>query len=118
MTTWGELTQSQPEFAGRVRSAFEAGKQKILATLRTDGSPRVSGIESYFIGPELWFGSMPGAVKGRDLLRDPRFALHGPPLLLLDPPRAPGDAKLSGLATHVTDRRPGGPVRRLGSGVS
>jgi hypothetical protein len=28
------------------------------------------------VGEHLWFGSMPGAVKARDLLRDPRFALH------------------------------------------
>ena len=47
-----------------------------MATLRRDGSPRISGIECEFEDGELWFGSMSGAVKARDLQRDPRFALH------------------------------------------
>ena len=50
-----------------------------IATLRADGSPRISGIECEFTDEgELQFGSMPDARKGADLQRDPRFALHGP----------------------------------------
>ncbi|MFC6879101.1 MULTISPECIES: pyridoxamine 5'-phosphate oxidase family protein [Actinomadura] len=105
MSTWREVADSAPEFAERVREAFEAHKHKTLATLREDGSPRVSGIEAYFIGGDLWFGSMPGARKAADLRRDPRFALHGPPLILSadDPAAAPGDAKVSGRAVAATD---------------
>ncbi|MEU7694017.1 pyridoxamine 5'-phosphate oxidase family protein [Microbispora hainanensis] len=110
MASWREVAESAPEFATRVRESFEAHKHKTIATLRKDGSPRVSGIEAYVIGDELWFGSMPGALKARDLRRDPRFALHGPPVLL-DAAESTdsagssgGDTKLSGYAVEVTDR--------------
>ncbi|WP_433153675.1 pyridoxamine 5'-phosphate oxidase family protein [Actinomadura nitritigenes] len=106
MARWHEVAESAPEFAAQVRDAFEAHKHKTLATLRKDGTPRVSGIEAYFIGDDLWFGSMPGALKARDLQRDPRFALHGPPVILSadDPATAPGDAKVTGRAVEVADR--------------
>ncbi|GAA3340487.1 pyridoxamine 5'-phosphate oxidase family protein [Amorphoplanes nipponensis] len=100
MTAWRDVEQAAPEFAGRVRALFEAHKHKTLATLRADGSPRISGIETVFAGGELVFGSMPHARKGADLRRDPRFALHGP---TVDPvegaeARWPGEAKISGRA--------------------
>lgn len=106
MATWGEVAESAPEFAALVRESFESHKHKTVATLRKDGSPRVSGIEAYIVGDDLWFGSMPGALKARDLRRDPRFALHGPPVLLDagDSGTSPGDTKLSGYAVEVTDR--------------
>ncbi|MEU6413336.1 pyridoxamine 5'-phosphate oxidase family protein [Microbispora sp. NPDC046933] len=106
MANWRDVAESAPEFAVLVRESFESHKHKTIATLRKDGSPRVSGIEAYVIGDELWFGSMPGALKARDLRRDPRFALHGPPVLLDagDSATSPGDAKVSGYAVEVTDR--------------
>jgi len=78
MAAWKDVEQAEPEFAARVRPLFDAGRHKTIATLRADGSPRISGIECEFADGELRFGSMPGARKGADLRRDPRFALHGP----------------------------------------
>jgi hypothetical protein len=106
MATWAQVSAAQPEFAARVQERFQAYKHKTLATLRKDGSPRISGIEATFTDDELWFGSMPGALKALDLRRDPRFALHGPSVDSDpdDPSAWGGDAKLSGLAVEVTDR--------------
>jgi pyridoxamine 5'-phosphate oxidase-like protein len=102
VVSWSEVEAAEPEFAARVRAIFDAGQSKVIATLRADGSPRVSGIEAQFTGGELVFGSMPGARKGADLARDPRFALHGPSP---DPPRDraswTGDAKITGRAVPV-----------------
>jgi len=97
---WKELEQSEPEFAARVRKLFDARRHKTIATLRADGSPRISGIECEFVDGELRFGSMTGARKGADLKRDPRFALHGP---TFDPVEGherewPGEAKIAGRA--------------------
>lgn len=78
MPSWKEFEVEEPEFAGRVRTMFDAGRHKTMATIRSDGSPRISGIECEFDNGELRFGSMIGARKGADLHRDPRFALHGP----------------------------------------
>ena len=106
MGKWQDVVDTEPEFAGRVREALDAHKHKTIATLRKDGSPRISGIEIEFHEGELWFGSMPGALKARDLQRDPRFALHGPSVIDPDddPSSWPGDAKLAGLAVELTDR--------------
>lgn len=76
MVTWKQVEDAAPEFAARARSILASHKHKTLATLRADGSPRISGIECEFADGELTFGSMPGARKGADLHRDARFALH------------------------------------------
>ncbi len=103
MTSWGEFERAEPEFAHRVRGLFDAHKHKTIATLRADGSPRISGIEAVFDDGELSFGSMPDARKGDDLRRDPRFALHSAPVDPVDGSEAqwPGEAKISGRAIHA-----------------
>ena len=100
MAAWREIEQAEPDFAGRVRQLFDAGRHKTIATLRADGSPRISGIECEFKDGELQFGSMPGARKGDDLMRDPRFALHGPTFHPEDGKEKewPGEAKVTGRA--------------------
>jgi hypothetical protein len=105
MVAWRAVAESAPEFAARVQQRFDAHKHKTLATLRADGSPRISGIEAQFVAGDLWFGSMSGAVKALDLRRDPRFALHGPSEDPGedDPAAWAGEAKLSGRAVEITD---------------
>jgi hypothetical protein len=100
MAAWKDVEKAEPEFAARVRQLFEAGKHKTIATLRADGSPRISGIECEFADGELRFGSMPEARKGADLRRDPRFALHGPVFHPQEGKEAewPGEAKVAGRA--------------------
>jgi hypothetical protein len=63
MAAWQEVEQAAPEFARRVRTLFDAHRHKTLATVRADGSPRISGIEAVFEDGELFFGSMPNARK-------------------------------------------------------
>ena len=106
MPGWGAFEQAEPEFATRVRALFDAGRHKTIATLRADGSPRVSGIECEFADGDLRFGSMTGARKGADLVRDPRFALHGPTFHPVEGKESewPGEAKIAGRAI------PAGPV--------
>jgi len=101
MASWSELEAEAPELVARARRSFDLNAHKVLATLRRDGSPRVSGTEIRFSDGELWLGSMPGALKARDLQRDPRFALHCGPV---DPEEGwTGDAKLGGRAEEITD---------------
>lgn len=100
VTAWREVEQAVPEFARRVRERFDAHRHKTIATLRADGSPRISGIEATFDEGELTFGSMPGSRKGADLRRDPRFALHSATVDPVEGAEAqwPGEAKISGRA--------------------
>ncbi|MFB7943381.1 pyridoxamine 5'-phosphate oxidase family protein [Kitasatospora phosalacinea] len=101
MTTWQEFEQQAPALAPRIRARFTAHRHHVLATLKRDGSPRVSGTEVDFRGGELFLGSMSGAVKAADLRRDGRCALHSNPGPGTDMPG--GDAKLSLLAVELTD---------------
>src|ERR671925_1473063 len=98
MTAWRDVERAEPEFAGRVQELFDAHRHKTIATLRADGSPRISGIEAVFEDGELVFGSMPNARKGEDLRRDPRFALHSATVDPVEGSEAqwPGEAKISG----------------------
>ena len=100
MTAWQDVENAQPEFARRVQALFDAHKHKTIATLRADGSPRISGIEAAFEDGELVFGSMPNARKGADLRRDSRFALHSATVDPVEGSEAqwPGEAKISGRA--------------------
>jgi hypothetical protein len=99
MAAFADVESEEPEFAARVRAAFDARAHKVLATLRADGSPRVSGIEMSFVAGEPWLAGMPASVKFEDLRRDPRFALHSGSA---EPDAFSADAKVSGRAIQVT----------------
>jgi hypothetical protein len=102
MVRWADVCDEVPEFAARAQAAFERNKHLTLATLRRDGSPRISGTEIQFGDGEVAVGMMLGSRKALDLLRDPRIAIHGP---TSDPPDEPkewiGEGKLSGRAVEV-----------------
>jgi hypothetical protein len=95
MTTWEQFESEAGELAAAVRARFEAAKTHVVATLRKDGSPRVSGTEVNFMGSDLSFGSMLNAVKALDLRRDGRCAIHAHP-------SESGDAKVAGIAIEVS----------------
>ncbi|HET9187922.1 MAG TPA: pyridoxamine 5'-phosphate oxidase family protein [Acidothermaceae bacterium] len=99
-----------PEFAARVQALFDARKHKTMATLRRDGSPRISGIEMQFVAGRVTFGMMDRSMKALDVQRDPRVAFHSPSV---DPPEADnsawvGEAKLSGRAVPWSGDQRGG----------
>jgi hypothetical protein len=100
MTRWIDVTRAVPELAAAVQGRFEATGLGLLATVRADGSPRISPLEPLFALDELWLGMMPGSRKAADLVRDPRFAMHS---ATADKEVTDGDAKLTGHAIAVDD---------------
>lgn len=104
MASWRDFEDEAPELAAAVKRRFELHESHVLATIRRDGSPRVSGSEVAFHGADLVFGSMPDARKVRDLQRDGRCAIHAHP--------SDGDAKVSGTAIELTD-----PAARAAAGA-
>jgi hypothetical protein len=103
MASWQDFVDSAPEFASRVERLFTARKHHTMATLRNDGSPRISGTEVDFDEGQLLLGMMAGTRRAEDLRRDPRVAIHSQGV---DPPEGDpgawsGEAKLSGRAVEL-----------------
>jgi hypothetical protein len=104
--SWQEVVDADADLAADVRRSFAARRHATLATLRRDGSPRISGTEVDFNDDgEIYLGMMAGSLKALDLRRDPRLALHSPTVDPddADPTAWPGEAKLAGLAVDVSD---------------
>lgn len=101
MTTWREFTESAPRVAEIfTRRHAATGNLCLLATLRSDGFPRISPMEPRMFEDQLWLVGMPGTTKFRDLHRDPRFCLH---TATVDTQVSDGDAKLWGVVTDMPD---------------
>jgi len=105
MVSWDEVCTETPALVTAARERFDAHRHKLLATVRRDGAPRISGVETTFSHGELWLGMMPGSRKGDDLRADPRLALHSGSADPddADPSAWPGDAKLAGRGIVVDD---------------
>ena len=106
MAGWQEVEAADAELAADVRRSFAGRKHATVATLRRDGSPRISGTEVEFDDAgDVHLGMMAGSLKARDLRRDPRLALHSPTVdpSEEDPSAWPGEAKIAGVAVDVSD---------------
>ncbi|CAN5161938.1 pyridoxamine 5'-phosphate oxidase family protein [soil metagenome] len=107
MTTWAEIERDAPAFATRLRTVFQAGTNKTMASLRKDGSPRISGTELEFHDGRITLGMMPDSRKLADVQRDGRVAIHSP---TIEPPEKGslglGDAKLAGTLRAIDPPSP------------
>jgi len=101
--SWAQVQAEAPQLAAAVQECFAVRKHCTMATLRADGSPRISGTEVQWVDGELHVGSMACARKALDLLRDGRVAVHSP---TVDPPEGDesswaGEAKVAGVAVEL-----------------
>ena len=95
---WRDLESAAPEIAHLGRERLEQARVALLATLRKDGSPRISPVEPFLTQGQLIFGAMSWSLKTRDLLRDPRCVLHS---AVTGPDSGEGELKLYGRATEA-----------------
>ena len=86
MAAWAEFARAEPDMAA-------AGQQLLcqfgpglgyIATVRKDGGPRVHPCCPIVSDGELWVFVLARSPKGRDLVRDGRYALHSFPKPDLD----------------------------------
>ena len=99
--SWHDLETAAPEIARLGRERLDQARVALLATLRKDGSPRISPIEPYLTQGHLLFGAMSWSLKTRDLFRDPRCVLHS---AISAPEGGEGELKLYGRATEADDQ--------------
>jgi hypothetical protein len=101
MLSWQAFADEAPRIAEVfLRRHAATGNLCLLATLRSDGSPRISPMEPRITRGQLVLVGMPGTRKFRDLARDPRFSLH---TATVDTYVSDGDAKVWGEARNVQD---------------
>jgi hypothetical protein len=75
--SWSRLEAEAPELGALARERLARGFG-LLGTVRADGSPRVSPVETLLLDGELVVGIMRRSGKAQDLRRDPRIALQSP----------------------------------------
>lgn len=99
---WADFVVQAPHIAAVfVRRHRATSNLCMLATLRSDGHPRISPMEPRICQGHLVLVGMPGTLKFKDLGRDPRFALH---TATIDPHAGEGDAKLWGEVRNQQDK--------------
>jgi hypothetical protein len=98
--TWRDLERAAPEIAEPGKTRLQKTRVALLATLRRDGSPRISPVEPYLAEGHLLFGAMAWTLKVRDLERDARCTLHS---AITGPNEREGELKLYGRAIEADD---------------
>ena len=74
MASWAGFAQLASGLAAFGKAPFQTGVA-YLATLRSDGSPRVHPVTP-IVGEQLFLFMEPTSPKGKDLQRDARYTLH------------------------------------------
>ena len=77
--SWGDFATACGDLAQRMQERFESHLHAVMATIRADGSPRMSGMECPIRDGHLWLGMDRNSMKAADLRRDSRFGLHSAP---------------------------------------
>jgi hypothetical protein len=98
MTSWSEFARQVPELAQFGQARLQSGVA-YLGTLRADGGPRVHPVTP-ILGEHLWLFMEPTSPKGKDLQRDPRYALH---CAVEDASGGGGEFYVRGQATWTND---------------
>ena len=95
--TWADFGAAEPGLASAVQDRFESHRHAVMATLRRDGAPRLSGMETPIRDGHLWL-AMEASRKAEDLRRDARFSIHSAPD---DEDLSLGDARVEGRAVRA-----------------
>ena len=73
---WQDLADRQPRLAATAHARLVEPGVVLVATVRRDGSPRLSPVEPFVLEGDLMLSMMWQSFKARDLLRDPRVLVH------------------------------------------
>jgi hypothetical protein len=98
---WSELETAQPRLADVGRRRLIEPGVVLVATIRRDGTPRLSPVEPYVMEGDLWLSMMWQSTKARDLARDPRILVHS---VITNRDGGEGEYKVRGTARATDDR--------------
>jgi Pyridoxamine 5'-phosphate oxidase len=109
---WSDIGHAQPRLARLAKERLIDPGVVLVATIRHDGTPRLSPVEPYVLAGELWLSMMWQSTKARDLLRDPRILVHS---VITSRDGAEGEFKIRGTARAENDQ---GMQRRYADAVA
>jgi hypothetical protein len=92
---WENIEHSQHRLAGVGRQRLIDPGVVLVATIRRDGTARISPVEPLVLDGDLWLSMMWQSAKARDLLRDPRVLVHS---IVTSREGAAGEFKVRGTA--------------------
>jgi len=95
---WSAFVVASPKLAGFGEELIERHGLILLASLRRDGTPRISPVEPLIVDGELELGMIWQSKKALDLLRDPRCHVH---TIVTDRNGTEGEFKLWGKARDL-----------------
>jgi len=97
---WSDIGNTQPRLARLAQEHLIGPGVVLVATIRRDGTPRLSLVEPYVMAGELWLSMLWQSAKARDLLRDPRILVHS---VITSRSGAEGELKVRGSARAEND---------------
>jgi hypothetical protein len=97
---WSDLESKQRHLADLGREKLLGPGVVLVATIRRDGTPRVSPVEPFVLDGELWLSMLLGSAKAKDLIRDPRVLVHS---VVTGRDGAEGEFKVRGTVRGETD---------------
>lgn len=92
MHTWGDLQSASPDIAEFGRQRLD-GKLAYLATVRSDGNPRVHPVTAFLSETRCFIFAEPDSSKVRDFSINPQFHIH---CAMSDSSGASGEFQMSG----------------------
>jgi hypothetical protein len=97
---WSEIEHAHPRLARLGRRRLIDPGVVLVATIRRDGTPRLSPVEPLLMDGDLWLSMMWQSTKARDLVRDSRILLHS---VITSRDGAEGEFKIRGRAREEGD---------------
>jgi hypothetical protein len=98
---WSEIERAQPRLARVATQRLIDPGVVLVATIRQDGTARISPVEPLVMDGDLWLSMMWRSAKARDLLRDPRILVHS---IVTSRDGAAGEFKARGTARTEEDQ--------------
>lgn len=109
---WSELERRQPKLADLGRQHLLDPGVVLVATIRRDGTPRLSPVEPFIMDGDLWLSMLWQSTKAADLTRDPRILVHS---VVTNRNGEEGELKVRG---HARSEKDSGLQRRYANAVA
>jgi hypothetical protein len=97
---WSQMTSRQPKLGKLAEERLLAPGVVLVASIRRDGTPRLSPVEPFVLDGTLWLSMLWESRKVADLIRDPRVLVHS---VITNRDGGEGEFKIRGIARAEHD---------------